>query len=275
MSDNKFKSEVRRIIFEADTPLGKLFDLLLFIIIIFSVVIVMLNSVESINYKWGDVFLDLEWIITAIFTIEYILRIYSARKPLSYVFSFYGIIDFLSIIPTYLSIIITGTHFLLVIRLLRLLRIFRVFKLARYVNASNTLLVALKSSKRKIIVFLEAVLIIVVITGSLMYLVEGPETGFSSIPKSIYWSIVTITTVGYGDIAPQTVLGQTIASILMIIGFAIIAVPTSIIGGEIIKSELSTSSKKKMCHSCNKPNTQPDVKYCGFCGKVLDDENKS
>jgi len=268
MIKNKVRNYIYTIIFGTDTRAGKLFDIILFIVILFSVIVVMLNSVESIHNKYGNLFIDLEWIITIVFTLEYILRVYSTRKPLKYIFSFYGIIDFLSILPTYISIFVTGSHFLIVIRMLRLMRIFRVFKLARYVNASDNLVVAIKNSRRKIIVFLEAVLIIVVITGALMYLVEGPETGFSSIPKSIYWAIVTITTVGYGDIAPQTVLGQSIASILMIMGFAIIAVPTSIIGGEIIKEQLS---KKEivLCHRCGFNGNTNEAIYCSKCGNKL------
>ncbi len=269
MTKNKLKTYLHTIIFEADTRAGKTFDISLLLIITISVVIVMLNSVDELNQKYGQLFLDLEWVITIIFSLEYILRIYVTRKPLKYIFSFYGIIDFLSILPTYLSLFITGTHFLLVIRMLRLMRIFRVFKLARYVNASNTLVVALKNSRRKIIVFLEAVLIIVVITGALMYLVEGPESGFSSIPKSIYWAIVTITTVGYGDIAPETVLGQTIASILMIIGFAIIAVPTSIIGGEIVKEQMLSRNNTKVCCGCEFGDHDDNAKYCKICGEKL------
>lgn len=269
MTRSKLKTYLHSIIFEAETKAGKVFDIILFIIISFSVIIVMLNSVEELNIRFGKLFLDIEWIITIIFTLEYLLRIYSTRRPLKYIFSFYGIIDFLSILPTYLSLILTGTHFLLVIRMLRLMRIFRVFKLARYVNASDTLVVALKKSRRKIIVFLEAVLIIVVITGALMYLVEGPETGFSSIPKSIYWAIVTITTVGYGDIAPQTILGQTIASMLMIVGFAIIAVPTSIIGGEIVKEHLMSRNNTKVCCGCEYHQHDDDAKYCKKCGEKL------
>lgn len=268
MNQRKLKGLIYTIIFGADTRAGKLFDIILFIIIIFSVIIVMLNSVVDLNLKYGSLFITLEWVITIIFTLEYILRIYSTRKPVKYIFSFYGVIDFLSIIPTYISVFIAGTHYLLVIRMLRLLRIFRVFKLARFISASDNLAVAIKNSRRKIIVFLEAVLIIVVITGSLMYLIEGPETGFSSIPKSIYWAIVTITTVGYGDIAPQTVLGQTLASMLMIVGFAIIAVPTSIIGSEMIKDQYSQGGYSK-CPDCEFDMVENTANYCSKCGKKL------
>lgn len=265
---SKHKDYINKVIFGTETRSGKLFDILLFIVILLSVAIVMLNSVEQIHNKYGELFIELEWIITIIFSLEYILRIYSAKKTWKYIFSFYGIIDFLSILPTYISLFITGSHFLIVIRMLRLMRIFRVLKLARYVRASNNLVIAITNSRRKIIVFLEAVIIIVVITGALMYLVEGPEHGFTSIPKSIYWAIVTITTVGYGDIAPETVMGQTIASMLMIVGFAIIAVPTSIIGGEIIKEHLTPTNPRE-CNNCNFDRNDDEASYCSRCGEKL------
>lgn len=267
MKKDQVRKLIHDIIFEADTKAGKLFDILLFVTISLSVIIVMLDSVFSLHIKYGELFLLFDWIITVIFSLEYILRIYASKKPFKYIFSFYGIIDLLSILPTYISLFVSGTHFLIVIRMLRLMRIFRVLKLARYVSASNALLLAFINSRRKIIVFLEMVLIIVVITGSLMYLVEGPETGFTSIPKSIYWAIVTVTTVGYGDIAPQTLLGQTIASILMIIGFAIIAVPTSILGSELYK--VKTQKNTQVCHNCQFSNHDDDAKYCKKCGEKL------
>ncbi len=269
MGKESIKDKIYDIIFEAETPVARLFDILLFLVIAISVVVVMLDSVDSIHLEYGKLLFEIEWVITIIFTLEYILRIYSSRKPTKYIFSFYGIIDLLSILPTYVSLLFAGGHFLIVIRMLRLLRVFRVLKLARYVNASDTLAQALRGGRRKILVFLEAVMIIVVIAGSLMYLVEGgEETGFTSIPKSIYWAIVTVTTVGYGDIAPQSILGQTIASMLMIVGFAIIAVPTSILGGEIIKSEIR-KSKSELCLDCNCADHDDDAIYCKICGKKL------
>lgn len=267
MEVRKLKKHIHDIIFESDTKAGKVFDIMLLVTISFSVVIVMLNSVSSLHDKHGDLFLSIEWIITIIFTIEYFLRIYAEKKPLKYIFSFYGIIDLLSILPTYISLFLTGTHFLIVIRMLRLMRIFRIFKLARYVRASNVLLSVFINSRRKILVFLEVVLIIVVITGALMYLVEGPKTGFTSIPKSIYWAIVTITTVGYGDIAPQSVLGQTIASMLMLLGYAIIAVPTSILGSEFIK--VKSRKNTQVCQNCHFSEHDDDAKYCKVCGEEL------
>ena len=261
------KKLIHDTIFEADTRAGKLFDILLFLTIIFSVVIVMLNSVQLYHERYGHIFLTIEWIITIIFTIEYLLRIYAEKTPLKYIISFYGIIDFLSILPTFIGLFLTGTHFLIVIRLLRLMRIFRVFKLVRYVKASNILLTTFINSRRKILVFMEVVLIIVVITGSLMYLVEGPERGFTSIPKSIYWAIVTITTVGYGDIAPQTIIGQTIASILMLLGYAIIAVPTSIFGSELLK--IRSHKNTQVCSNCHYSDHDDDAKNCKMCGEKL------
>jgi len=267
MNNSNLKKRIHDIIFEADTKAGKLFDILLLLTILFSVVIVMLNSVQSLHEIYGELFLSIEWIITIVFTIEYFLRIYAEKKPVKYIYSFYGIIDLLSIVPTYISLFLTGTQFLIVIRMLRLMRIFRVFKLARYVKASNILLTTFINSRRKILVFMEVVLIIVVITGSLMYLVEGPETGFTSIPKSIYWSIVTITTVGYGDIAPQTILGQTIASVLMLVGYAIIAVPTSILGSELIKAKMHKNTQ--VCSNCHYSNHDDDANNCKMCGEKL------
>ena len=267
MVEKNLKKQLHDIIFEADTKTGKFFDILLLITILVSVIIVMLNSVVALHVKYGDLFLVLEWIITILFTVEYFLRIYAVKKPFKYIFSFYGVIDALSVLPTYISLFLAGTNLLIVIRMLRLMRVFRVLKLVRYVNASNTLLVAFINSRRKIVVFLEVVLIIVVITGSVMYLVEGPESGFSSIPTSIYWAIVTVTTVGYGDIAPHTVLGQTIASMLMIVGFAIIAIPTSIIGSELVK--MRPKKNTQVCSSCQFAQHDDDASHCKKCGEEL------
>lgn len=226
----------------------------------------MLSSVDSINAIYGSYFTVIEWLITILFTIEYITRIYVEDKEMKYIFSFYGIVDLLSIVPTYLSILIAGANMLIVIRLFRLLRIFRVLKLVRYINASETLLDAIKNSRQRILVFLEAVLIIVTITGSLMYLIEGSASGFTSIPRSIYWAIVTVTTVGYGDIAPQTAMGQLLAGMLMIVGFAIIAIPVSIIGSEMVSTKDSNSMKCKHCGSSNHTN---NAEYCNKCGEKL------
>ena len=257
---------LHEVIFEADTREGKIFDITLFVLILLSVGVVLLDSIPSVNSKYGNSFNVAEWIFTIIFTIEYLLRIISTKKATKYIFSFYGIIDLLAILPTYLSLILTGTQFLLVIRILRLLRVFRVLKLARFVKASAVLVIALKNSRHKIIVFLEVVLTLVTIVGSLMYLIEGPENGFTSIPRSIYWAIVTITTVGYGDIAPNTVLGQMLASMLMIVGYAIIAVPTGIMSVEMARA---SKSNTQVCHNCNSDNHADDAKFCNACGEKL------
>ncbi len=266
------RHKLHEVIFEADTPAGKTFDVLLLVFIVLSVIAVLVDSVASIHHKYGDILLMAEWIFTILFTLEYILRIISANRPSVYIFSFYGIIDLLAILPTYLSLVLAGSQYLLVIRILRLLRVFRVLKLARYVGASRVLAVALRNSRHKIIVFLEVVLTLVVIMGSLMYLIEGEAHGFSSIPRSIYWAIVTLTTVGYGDIAPETVAGQFLASIIMIIGYAIIAVPTGIISMEMAKV---SHTNTQVCKNCHCSEHDDDAKFCKTCGEPLKgDENE-
>jgi voltage-gated potassium channel len=270
-SSNRFvrwQSKLHKIIFEAETPVGKVFDITLLILIVISVFIVLLDSVSHLNARYGLLFYYAEWFFTILFTLEYILRIVATRHPPKYIFSFYGIIDLLAILPTYLSLILTGTQFLIVIRMLRLLRVFRVLKLARYVGASAVLAIALKNSRHKIVVFLEVVITLVVIMGSLMYLIEGPEHGFSNIPTSIYWAIVTLTTVGYGDIAPQTFVGQSLASIIMIIGYAIIAVPTGIISVEMSKASQS-GMNTRVCENCHCKYHDDDAKFCKTCGESL------
>ncbi|MBC8147708.1 MAG: ion transporter [Bacteroidetes bacterium] len=276
MSENKqdnkpvigWKLKLHDIIFEADTPAGKAFDIALLIFILSSIVVVMLDSVNSINSKIGNYLFIAEWLFTILFSVEYILRIISTGKPAKYIFSFFGIIDFLAIIPTYLSLIFVGSHYLIVIRVLRLLRIFRVLKLVRFIRASNDLMITLKESRHKIGVFLGAVLTIVTIMGSLMYLIEGPQTGFTSIPRSIYWAIVTLTTVGYGDIAPGSVLGQAIASVIMIMGYSIIAVPTGIITVGLAKAK-GTRTNTQCCSQCNHQNHDDDAVHCKNCGTKL------
>lgn len=271
MTTRNLRKNIHEIIFESDTKNGRIFDIVLFSAIALSVIIVMLDSVASLDEKYGDLYNVIEWGLTILFTIEYILRIITADKPSKYIFSFYGIIDFLAILPTYLSLFIGGTEYLLIIRILRLLRIFRVFKLARYVGAAETLRRALSNSRRKIIVFIEVVLILVVVIGSMMYIIEGPENGFTSIPVSIYWAIVTVTTVGYGDIAPNTVFGQIIASLLMITGYAIIAVPTGIITTEMAKvKDPKIKLNTQVCQKCQHPLHDDDAFYCKKCGECLD-----
>lgn len=267
ITNNSFREKLHIIIFEADTKGGKLFDIVLLWAILISIIVVMLESVNSIRIKYTDVIRIIEWSFTFLFTIEYFARIYTVKKPLKYIFSFYGIIDLLSILPTYFGLFVTGTHSLSVIRGIRLLRIFRILKLARYVNAAETLKHALIASKNKIIVFLFSVLSLIIFLGTVMYLIESPEAGFTSIPRSIYWTIVTLTTVGYGDIAPQTVLGQTLASIIMIIGYAIIAVPTGIVGVELAKGDSKISTQA--CPDCSKEGHDLDAIHCKYCGAKL------
>lgn len=275
---NNFKHQLHLIIQEADTPMGKLFDIMLLLAISASVLVVMLDSVASISVKFANLFFYLEWMFTIFFTIEYFLRIYITKNPFkNYIFSFYGIIDLLAILPTYLSLIVTGTHFMMVIRIFRLIRVFRILKLGRYVGATQVLRDSLMNSRHKIAVFLEIILTIVVLMGSIMYIIEGPENGFSSIPRGIYWAIVTLTTVGYGDIAPATVPGQFIASIIMIMGYAIIAVPTGVVSSEMIRldQKKKVSLNTQVCENCQCNNHDDDAKYCRKCGTALFDSDES
>ena len=232
-TQSSWRARLHEIIFEADTPLGKAFDIGLILCIILSVIAVMLDSVAAIRAEYGGLLLAVEWGFTILFTIEYVLRLTCIGRPWKYATSFFGIVDLLAIIPTYLSVILPGTHYLLVIRILRVLRIFRVLKIVQYLSEANLLLTALKASRRKITVFLFAVLTLVIIFGSLMYIIEDESHGFTSIPRSMYWAIVTLTTVGYGDISPKTSVGQAIAAVVMILGYSIIAVPTGIVTVEL------------------------------------------
>ena len=257
------------VIFGTDTNAGRRFDVALLWAIILSILTVMLESVDFIRQEYGSWLRIAEWGFTIVFTIEYIARIISIRKPMYYLTSFYGIIDFLSVIPTYLSLFVGGGQYLLVIRGLRLMRIFRILKLTRYMGEASTLGAALKASRHKIAVFLWAVFTIVLIMGTIMYLVEGGENGFTSIPKSIYWAIVTLTTVGYGDIAPQTAFGQILASMIMILGYAIIAVPTGIVTAEITQAKITNRIIQK-CEKCGFDNHAPDAVYCKKCGTLLE-----
>ncbi|OEK08098.1 ion transporter [Flavivirga aquatica] len=269
-----WKTKLHEIIYEADTPAGKLFDIVLLIIIIASIILVMLESVKSFDTNYHNFLNISEWIITILFSIEYIARIITVKKPLKYIFSFYGIVDLLSTIPKYISLLFGGVHALAALRALRLLRVFRILKLARYLGASNTLLKALKASRVKISVFLFTVIIISITLGTIMYLIEGEENGFTNIPKSVYWCIVTLTTVGYGDIAPATPLGQFIASIVMILGYGIIAVPTGIISAEYA-SQNKTDKKidiqlnSQSCQNCLAENHKDSSKFCYSCGEKL------
>lgn len=269
----EWKSKLHEIIYEADTKKGKLFDILLIINIIISIVLVMLESVESIDKNYHNLLNISEWFITILFTIEYFARIICIKKPSTYIFSFYGVIDFLATIPKYVSIFLVGSHALVALRALRLLRVFRILKLARYLGASKGLITALKASRIKISVFLFSVIVLTIILGTIMYLVEGPANGFTSIPRSMYWAIVTLTTVGYGDIAPHTPFGQFIASIVMILGYGIIAVPTGIVTSEIAKVDQHKSNiNTQHCPNCSAENHLDNSKYCHKCGEKLHHE---
>ncbi|PWS33106.1 ion transporter [Pedobacter paludis] len=265
--DWRFK--LHEIIYESNTPAGKAFDVGLLIAIFTSIIVVMLDSVVSIHQKYGDLFKTLELIYSVLFTIEYILRLISIRKPVKYVFSLLGIIDLIALIPSYLSIFFIGAQSLLVFRALRLLRVFRIFKLGHFLTEINFLTQALKGSVRKISIFLLTVLTITVILGSIMYLVEKRENGFSNIPESIYWAIVTITTVGYGDISPVTPIGKFVASVVMLIGYAIIAVPTGIITHDIALASRQKKELPESCPSCSREGHDTDALFCKYCGSSL------
>ncbi len=273
MKDQKpnatWKHRIHEIIYEADTKAGKIFDVILLIAIIASVLFVMLESVSSIDDKYHDLLNISEWVITILFTIEYILRLISIQKPFKYIFSFYGIIDLLSTIPKYLSFVLVGSHNLAALRALRLLRIFRILKLARYIGASNRLLLALRASKAKIAVFIFFIVIICIILGTVMYMIEGAENGFTSIPRSVYWAIVTLTTVGFGDIAPQTPQGQLIASIIMILGYGIIAIPTGIVSSQMTKID-SIHTNTQSCPNCLAENHNDKADFCYNCGNKIE-----
>ena len=261
------RAKLHEIIFEADTEKGKIFDIVLLFAILISVFGVILSSVDSVEKDFGNILRFSEWIFTFLFTIEYILRIYCIKKPIKYIFSFMGIIDFLSIIPTYLVFLYPPIHVLVDIRAIRLIRVFRVFKLSRYLRGANIMQIALKSSRPKIIVFLLSVVLIVIILGTLMYIVEGQKNGFENIPKSIYWSVVTLTTVGYGDVVPLTTVGKFLASIIMILGYGIIAVPTGIVSAAIAKSASKVTTQS--CRVCSREGHDLDAKHCKFCGANL------
>ena len=268
-----WRDTLYKIIFEADTPAGKLFDIVLVIAIILSVLAVMLDSVAAIHANWGDMLFYFEWVITIVFTLEYIARLISVSKPTGYIFSFMGIVDLLSTLPSYIALFMAGSSYAIALRLLRLLRIFRILKLSYYLEESATMAQALAASKRKLIVFLLTVLTLVVILGTLMFAVEGPENGYSSIPESIYWAIVTLTTVGYGDIAPRTALGQAIASIVMILGYTIIAVPTGIVTVELARTR-ANFNVVIACPRCMLEGHAADAAYCRRCGEKLLEHDK-
>tara|TARA_B110000285_G_scaffold26865_1_gene26280 strand:+ start:11001 stop:11828 length:828 start_codon:yes stop_codon:yes gene_type:complete len=268
--NSPWRVKLHEIVYEADTRVGKIFDLILLVLILLSVIFVMLESVRWIDAKYHQLLYIGEWIITIFFTLEYIARVVSVRKPTHYIFSFYGIIDFLSTIPLYLSFLFVGSNYLLIVRALRLLRVFRILKLTKYVGESNKLSKALLHSRAKILIFLFVVVIISIIAGTLMYLIEGEESGFTSIPRSVYWAIVTLTTVGYGDISPATPLGQLIASVIMIMGYGIIAVPTGIVSAEYAKNDPSEIHvNTQSCQNCGADKHRDDSEFCHICGDDL------
>ncbi len=262
------KERVYRIIFGTDTPAGKRFDIVLIYTILFSVIIVIVDSVNVVSSQYGVYLKALEWILTIIFTIEYAVRIYVSPRPWGYIRSFYGVVDLLSILPSYLGLFYADIGYLLIIRLLRVLRVFRILKLMRYLTEANVLARSLLMSRRKIFVFFSSVLVLATIFGSLMFVVEGPENGFTSIPRSIYWTIVTITTVGYGDITPHTVIGQFISTLVMLTGYSIIAIPTGIFTAEIAQ-EMQRQRTLISCQNCNHTGHESDARYCRKCGAEL------
>ena len=266
---SKLRQKIKTIIFGTETKAGKLFDEVLIAIIVLSIITVLLDSVAIYHERYGNILYLAEWFFTILFSIEYLLRIYCIRLPSSYVYSFYGIVDLLSVIPTYISVLFPGAQALAVIRVLRVLRIFRILKLIQYMGEANHLANALIASKRKIFIFLFVIMNIVIVLGSIMYLIEGEAAGYTSIPKSIYWAIVTLTTVGYGDIAPFTPIGQTISAFIMLIGYSIIAVPTGIVTSEL--TFLKEDSKNKtLCTVCDKDDLIKGSLYCRHCGAKID-----
>ncbi len=269
------RKKINIIIFGSDTFFGKMFDIALIWCILLSVGVVMMDSVAELSNRFGRAFILAEWCFTALFTIEYLLRIATVEKPLKYATSFFGIVDLLAIIPTYAGLLFPSGKYLIVIRVLRVLRVFRVLKIVQYIGEADMLVKALAASRRKITVFIFSVLAVVIIIGSIMYIVEGQQSGFTSIPKSIYWAIVTMTTVGYGDIAPVTVLGQTLASIIMIMGYGIIAIPTGIVTVEYsrVAGLTVTNADGESCFGCGFESHDGDAQYCKKCGQDIRDGN--
>lgn len=275
MDNNKgWREQLRIIIFQTDTVAGRRFDKTLLLIILSSLVVVIIDSIESIHRDYADLLAYLEWAFTLVFAIEYGLRLYCSPKPLRYAFSFYGLVDLLAIVPGALSLYYSDAQYLLIIRIIRMLRIFRVLKLGHYLKQANYLLAALRGSKQKIIVFLATVSTLVVVFGTLMYVIEGPKNGFTSIPIGIYWAIVTLTTVGFGDIVPKTPLGQMLSSLVMITGYSIIAVPTGIFTAELANAMRGEQLEHK-CPVCAKNDHQPSAAFCARCGNALFSKNEN
>lgn len=269
---NPRKEKIHEIIFEADTPMGKTFDIVLLISILASLIVVILESVNSISTEYARYFFWAEWFFTILFSLEYILRIYCVYRPEKYIFSFYGIVDFLAILPAYLSLFISGSHYFTVIRGLRLIRVFRIFKLGHFLNEGEVIIRALKASRAKILVFLTFISLATVVIGAMMYMIEGGNnSSFSSIPRGIYWAIVTLTTVGYGDITPVTAIGQMLSALVMILGYAVIAVPTGIVSAEMV-SNLKNNISNQACRYCGQEGHENDAKYCKYCGEPLNEK---
>ena len=265
------RTRLFHVIFEADSRVGRAFDMALIVAIVASVAVVMLESVAYVRTQYPTALRIAEWVFTVLFTIEYLLRLYVVDRPRRYARSFFGVIDLLAILPTYLSVLIPGAQFFLVVRLLRILRVFRVLKLVEYLDEADVLVTALRHSRRKIFLFLFAVLTLTVILGSLMYLIEGEANGFTSIPRSVYWAIVTLTTVGYGDISPQTNLGQFLASVIMVVGYGIIAVPTGIVTAELTSETTRRAQAAVLrCPRCGHDSHTPGAHYCDQCGERLE-----
>lgn len=265
----RLRHQLYVIIFKSDTPAGKLFDVALLVVILSSVLVVMLESVSALDARYGEIFRILEWVFTGLFTLELLFRLWVVSRPRHYLFSFLGLVDLLSVLPSYISLLIPGAQYFMVIRVLRLLRVARIFKLTHFLVEGQVLKAALRASSYKIMVFVGTVLTLVVIIGSVMYVVEGRQNGFTSIPKSIYWAIVTLTTVGYGDIAPRTPLGQILAGFVMLLGYGIIAIPTG-----IVTVEMANASRKplyhQVCPNCLKEDHEFGAKFCNACGTMLD-----
>lgn len=269
------RSKTHRVIFLHDTYSGKVFDVVLILAILASVAVVMVESVQSIQAEHGALLRALEWMFTILFTVEYALRIWCVDRPSRYAWSFFGVVDLLAVLPSYLTLFVPGGQVFSVVRILRVIRVFRVLKLAQFVGEADLLFAALRAARFKITVFLISVISIVVVMGSIMYLVEGPEAGFTSIPEGVYWGIVTLTTVGYGDIAPLTPFGQTLAAMVMILGYGIIAVPTGIVTAELVHQGRMhgayPGSRARLCGDCRRGEDDPEARFCRYCGTTLPD----
>ncbi len=266
------RTRLFQIIFESSTPLGKGFDIALALLILLSVTVVLLDSVETYHQRYGDYFYYAEWVVTALFTLEIGLRIYCLEKPIQYLKSFYGVIDVLAVLPTWLALVLPGAQTLVVIRLLRTLRLFRVLEMMSLVGQGKLLVDAMKRSRGQIMLFLFSVMMLVTIFSSIIYLIEPAEAGFTSIPKAIYWGIVTLTTVGYGDITPVTPLGQFISIMIMLTGYSIIALPVGVFSAEVIQTLRNERYSDEACPGCGKHQHERDARYCKFCGTWLNEE---